>query len=410
MMVRLNQPKFGNASPLTRMFHLFENRYEPGFLVLSKFMANSAPRLAFTRNKNERQEVLFNELVQGSALFVLLPITAPIGDFVQGKLAGIPRQWLKMRNADALAQAGRWGGERLQNSLKVAKLGKSLGASAFIAAMLVATTYLRNYRTIQRTGFSDYQKVVGLGGNVQPTAEDRVKAEAAMRKNMNIIKGLFAGGALAWLSVMGGAGWLVRRGKNLLGTGGKISTARLDHLMKHAAFVGKNSNQVNGPFRSQWQTLLVWGLPSYLGWFLGCRDKYEVVEQASKFLTFLGGYFWSPRVVNAVISRRYADLLKQAAPYGEMTYTNVLNKIRPENPVLAEQLVRLKNRQWGMLTGLNFVVAGALPVLFNIMFSRWRYQRSQAAAGQAPIASAPVNGLGPGIQRRPLAQWGRVPG
>lgn len=412
--------KFGSAaglalSPLSRMFQFFESSYEPGFILLSKIFANVIPRVGLTRNPNERQEVLFNELTQGGLLFAALPITSFLGAPVMSALSGIPRKLIRMRNSEALAQALEKGGELLQNRLKVAKLGHSIGASAFIAALLIATSYLRNYRTIKRTGFSDYKKVIGLG-NAKPTAEDKAKAEIALKKNMRIMQGLAIGGGLAWLGIMTAAGIISRRGTGLLQAGRLFSKERLDRLMKHWAFVGKHSDQINGPFRSPWQTLMVWGGPSYVGWLLGCRDKYELVEQASKFLTFMGGYFWTPKIVKNIMNSRNKPLLAEAAKFGEMTYTNVIQNVAKEAPETAQKLVRFMNGKWGLLTAMNFSIAGVMPLIFNIFFSKWRHQREEREKGQQPAQGQNVSGtnlraglsVSGGLQRKSFAEWGRT--
>ena len=379
--------RFGNTklalSPLALMFSFFETSYQPGFQALSKVTANVIPRVAITRSAGERKEVLFNEVTQGATLFVSLPILSGLANPIIAKLSGVPRHLIKMENESAIAEAAKLGGEALVNKLKVAKLGKSFGASAFIAALLMGTTYLRNYRTVKRTGFSDYKKVVGLGGPPpKPTAEDKAKADAAMRKNLNIIKGLLVGGAAAFIGIMGGAGLMARRGKS-------FSKPLMDKLMQHWSFVGRSSNQINGPFRSQWQTLFVWGIPSYAGWLLGCRDKYEVVEQMSKFATFLAGYFFTPRIVQKVMAKRHKALLEKGAAHGAMTYTNIINHIAQADHGLAKQLLKFKNKQWGILTVSNFMLAGVLPLVFNQLFSKWRYQREHSATAQAAPQTLP---------------------
>src|ERR1044072_7314253 len=103
-------------------------------------------------------------------------------------------------------------------------------------------------------------------------------------------------------------------------------------MRKHWAFTGKKSNQINGPFKSQWQALVVWGIPSYLGWFLGCRDRYEVIEQTSKFLTFLAGYFWTPKFVKGFMERRHRKLLAEGTPVGGVGYNNAIKNVSKTNP------------------------------------------------------------------------------
>lgn len=372
-------------SPMSRLFSFFETSYQPGFIATSKVIANTVPRTAITRNSNERKEVLFNEITQGSTLFVALPITSAIANPIQSKLAGVSKELIKTENSKAVSTAMIEGGEALANKVKAAKLGKSIGASLFIAALLVATSYLRNYRTIKRTGFSDYKKVVGLGGNVPPTPEEKIKADKAAQKNLNIIKGLVVGGALAWLGTMVGFGRLAQKGGAVFEKGGFLNPNRLKNWMQHWAFVGKNNNQINGIFNSDKQTLWVWGIPSFAGWFLGCRDKFEFIEQSSKFATFWAGYIGTKRFINKFMFKKERAKLAEAAGGAiPATYKAIREKVAngQMTEAVGKQLTKFKNKNWLTLTGMNFFIAGVMPLVFNIFFSKWRYAREHGAGSR----------------------------
>lgn len=367
-------PLVTSVGPLTQLFSFFERAYEPGFILLSKIFGNVLPRTAITRNSAERKEVLFNELTQGSTLFVMLPLGSAVASPIQQWFSGISARQISGQNAVVLA--GLKGLERQR--VLIAKLGKSLGVSALIASMLVATTYLRNYRTIRRTGFSDYKQVVGLGGAKTPTAEDRRQADAAAQKNLRIIQGLLIGGLAAMLGTMGVAGWIARRGNLMLKPGGFLAPERLERWFKDWAFVGKHSNQINAVQKSAKQSLWVWGVPSYLGWFLGCRDQYEVIEQASKFGTFLLGYITTPRLVRALMERVDEKVLDKAARFKPLNYGKVLDTVSKEAPELTQPLLRHLNTRNALALAVNLVVVGAMPVVFNQFFTAWRYRREQA--------------------------------
>ena len=361
------------------MFSFFETSYEPGFLAASKVLANGVPRTAITRTSDERKEVIFNEVTQGSTLFLALPVTSVIGNYAQSAFSGISPKMLAMANADAFQQTSG----KVLRQLKTAKLGKSLGASLMIASLLISTTYLRNYRTIKRTGFSDYKDVVGLGGPRTSTEQDKIKAEAAMKKNLNIIKGLLIGGAATGLTTMAVFGAIARKDGKMLSRTGVLNPKRLNKLFDRWAFVGKRSNQINGPFKPSQtmfgnQGLWVWGIPSYLGWFLGCRDKYEVAEQSSKFATFWAGYMATPRLIGKWMAKKHKALFAEAEKFGGTgTYTKIKTQIADKAPELAKRLEKQKTNQWLWLMGVNILVAGALPIVFNIMFNKWRYAREQ---------------------------------
>ncbi len=420
-----NVPKFQaglKLSPMGSLFSFFESSYQPGFIALSKVIANTMPRVAITRSASERKEVLFNEVTQGATLFVLLAALSPIGNHIQSWFSGkdISKAMIKAENTTAIKEALQSGGEMLANRLKVAKLGKSIGASLFIASTLIATTYLRNYRTIKRTGFSDYKKIVGLEGDIQPTPEDKVKADKAAKKNLNIIKGLMAGGTALWIGTMGAFGLMAKRGNpKLFSESGVFKPDRLANWMKHWSFVGKNSNQINGLFNSKKQTLWVWGIPSFAGWFLGCRDKYELVEQTSKFATFWAGYIGTPMFINKVFKGKEGSLLENLKNSAEnttleklpATYNAVKEKVASGQmtEAVGKQIERAKNNKWYSLTGLNFLIAGVLPLVFNIGFSKWRHQREMAnkAITTPTLPNPQVNtpGMFQSLQRKSFNQF-----
>ncbi len=413
---------------IARMYSWFETSYEPGFILLSKIFGNTVPRTAITRNAEERKEVLFNELTQGATLFLTLPLVSPIANKIQSLFYGrsdVTAATLKQANATVVRAAGREGGIQAVRRLKILKLGKSFGVSAFAAAALIATTYLRNYRTIKRTGFSDYKQVVGLGEKRDPTPEERAQAERAAQRNLNIVFGLLAGGALAGAGIMGGAAYLAKNVDKFFRKGGlftiKSMERGLNHLFKHWALVGKNSNQINSVFKSTKQTLWVWGIPSYLGWFLGCRDKYEVAEQASKFATFVAGYIWVPKLAGwlrgkldklKLVNRESVlpHLFENGKPRFDMTklYSEIINKMgkKAETRGTARQLIKLYNANNMAILGLNLFVIGALPIIFNIFFSAWRHKREEAAR-PVSFGAVPFNHPGGTLRRKSFQAWGQ---
>jgi hypothetical protein len=143
------RPRFGSAlplSPATRLFSFFETSYEPGFIFLSKIFGNILPRVAITRTWDERKEVTFNEATQTAGFFLTLPVASALFNPIQGKLAAISPDLIRMRNEEAFKRAA---GLNLQR-LKVAKLGKSFAVSAIIAWLMLAMPYIRNWRTTSR--------------------------------------------------------------------------------------------------------------------------------------------------------------------------------------------------------------------------------------------------------------------
>lgn len=390
-------------SAATKLFSYFESSYEPGFVLVSKIMGNMLPRVAITRSWEERKEVTFNEITQASGLFVTLPIASALFNPIQGWMAGIPSKLIKMKNDEAFKGLS---GEALQQ-LKVAKLGKSLGVSAVIAFLMLVMPYWRNYRTIKRTGFSDYKKVVALGGKQEPTAEDRKQAAVANQKNLKLIR-IFLGlaGASA-LATMAGAGLLARRGSKILADGGFLNPQRLGALFKDWGFVGKSSNQINALEKSVKQTLWVWGIPSYIGWFLGCRDAYEFVEQGAKFATFVLGYVATPKIFKGLMEFKDRELLKpfrnEAGKVILPTYEKIMKEIAIKEPELAKSLLKHLNSKKGVSLVGNLFAIGVLPVLFNVWFSAWRFNKENA---EPPTPVVPFRHPGGTLQHKSFNTWG----
>ena len=77
------------------------------------------------------------------------------------------------------------------------------------------------------------------------------------------------------------------------------------------------------------------------------------------------------------------------------------------NGALSDQgrkLLRFKQKQWGALMGLNVLIAGVLPLGFNILFTNWRHAREKRDQNAVPPAlpQAPPSPL---IRRPAFEQW-----
>jgi hypothetical protein len=399
---------FGSAaafplSPVTRMFHFFQTQYEPGFILTSKVVGNAVPRVAITRTWDERKEVAFNEVTHTAGLFAVLPLASRLFDPIQSWISGVPTQLIRMRNEEAFAKVS---GEALQQ-LKMAKLGKSLGVSSLLAFLMLLMPYWRNYRTIEKTGFSDYKKVVALGGKQTPTGQDLQEAAEANRKNRRLIQ-LFLGlGAASGLAMMGAAGLIARRGRTMLSSG-LFRPERLNKLLKDWGFVGKNSDQFYSIEKSAKQTFWVWGVPSYIGWFAGCRDGYELMEQGMKFLTFVLGYVATPKIFKSLMEFKDRALLKEfkdtTGKIALPSYDTVINKLSKTDPAKARVLLKHMDTRRGVSLIGNLFVIGVLPLLFNIWFSAWRYKRENAdsTGSSAPPLSTPT---ATPLQRKSFEAW-----
>jgi hypothetical protein len=404
---KVSQPRFKGAeslSAISQMIKFFETSYEPGFILVSKVLGNAIPRVVITRSPEERGDVFFNESTQTAGFFVTLPVASYLLNPVQSWLSKVSVKDIKARNDEAFA---KYTGLAL-NRLKIAKLGKSLGVLAFIAYLKIAMPYIRNYRTIRVTGFSDYKKVIALGGRSKPTEADRRRAEKGKKKDLKIIIGLMISGIINAAAVMALAGYYSRHPEKITAVNGLLNPKRMAMMIKNFALVGKRSNQVMSLEKSGIPTLWFWGVPSYLGWFLGCRDKYEVLEQVSKFGTFVAGYMGTTPLTAHIMKKinhhlmdevnkaagktvevepsiyrrvlQYIGFLPKQTSIIKKTYpnyTDVIEKNVLKNPELKLRYLKYLDRKWIYSLTLNLFAVGVLPVVFNIFFSAWRFKREQ---------------------------------
>lgn len=378
------------------MFHTFDTSYEPGFIFVSKVLGSVPPRILITRDKQERNEALFNEGLHIAGFFAALPIMSRLFNPLQASFSGIKTGLIRQRNEDAFA-AIRSQGERVLRNLKMAKLGKSLGVLVFLSFIKLAIPYMRNLRTVMVTGYTDYTQVIALdqknGPRVPP---DPQKAAEAKQKNLRMIGAFLAGGLTASAGVMGAAALLARKGKAIFEVKGFLNPQRLEKLVRNLALVGKNSDQVMAITKSPHQSNWFWALPFYLGTFIGCRDTTEVWESVTKLLTFIAGYNGMPKLINQIMSRTDRSLLAQIPRDAEKNlpgYDAVLTQNAIPDAALKARYLKYINTKQGVSLLGTLLVTGALPLVFNIYFTNWRNQRKlsqQQALQTRPFASYPT--------------------
>ena len=130
-----------------------------------------------------------------------------------------------------------------------------------------------------------------------------------------------------------------------------------------------------------------------------------MVEQTSKFATFWAGYIGTPMVVQKLMYQKQKNKLVEALAGEAMpkTYTEIREKVTKGlmDERLGKGLIHFKNKGWMTLTGMNLLIAGVLPLVFNIGFSKWRYQRNLAAQPR-PQFNHPGGML---VQKPAFDQW-----
>lgn len=411
--VHLNQPRFRGVgvSPITRLFLFFDTQYEPGFILATKAFGSVPPRIAITRDKTERNEAIVHEALQIAGFFGLMPIVSGLFNPIQGMMANVSADKIRMHNETAFKSLSQASIQRI----KVAKIGKSLGVLTFLALVKMAIPHMRNLYTIKATGLSRFTEVTGLSKPDPNSPQAKRNAKEAERKTIRSILTYVSAGAVGALAIMLAAGQICRSGKNAFASKGLLNPKRLETLFSNFALIGKNSNQISALTKSPAQTMWFWAAPFFIGLFAGCRDKYEIPERLSMLTTFLLGYVTVPKVIEKTLKRLDGSLLTEVKKYigkealPKHAYAAVLQENLISDKNLAQRYIRHLDTKHGLSLLASLLVTGTLPLVFNVIFTKWRYQRDQQMIQkQSHQPSRPVQsaaGVPPSLSNYPMTDY-----
>ena len=172
-------------------------------------------------------------------------------------------------------------------------LGKSMTIFSVIASLLVASPFLRNFVTARRLGTTDFTQIVGeRERDVDPKA--RADAHIAGQRFLRIAGRIIGGGAAIALGMLALTQLAIRRNANF----GTVPQFLLKHLGLEK---GRFNNLAGLP------SFLFWVIPTYAGFTLASRDKFEYKEILLRFAAFNAAFFLLPSAVMKSLQHVFKD-------------------------------------------------------------------------------------------------------
>lgn len=165
-------------------------------------------------------------------------------------------------------------------------LGKSLAIYSFVSSYVIASPFLRNYITLQRTQASNFAEVVGLSKDQRPKNKTELEAKGRYYRQR-------------FAEIWG-------RG---IGISALILAATYSLARQKTPFVGifKSVDKLIGLPHGQYRHLkdlpayLFWAIPAYVGLWKGSRDRLEKKETLFKAAGFGLAFIVLPRTVERLV-------------------------------------------------------------------------------------------------------------
>ncbi len=376
--------------------------------VFKDVLGFNVPKIIFTRTPSERLDVATLEL-SNTAITVGLSLLLPqlVRGLVQ-RVSAIPKAELVGKAAADISAKAR-----------LARLGASFGFMFPFASAFWAAVFFRNYLTVERSNTANFEALIGL--EKKGEAQQKRTPEEEKRYQLHMAwKVLGIGTALGLASGLGFSLAARRYGKEALPkslewlfskfhlrgeAGGKIADQKGFFQKLGAVIKGNGANQVNDGLA----TFLFWLAPAYLGWLHAARGPNEFKEQALKAAN---GVLWfsifTPMVVKPIFSRFFKKVTGETASgtsdsilrrlIGKIsgngvvpTYEQILT--HPRYAPVRDQLMKLKNKQFGIGLAITVLMLGASPQILNIFLTRRRYEQEQneKQQPQPDFGSRPVH-------------------
>jgi hypothetical protein len=262
-----------------------------GWEVLAKEVVGiNAPKIAVTRDQDERIDVAVNEV--GNTL----------GYFGGG--------WALNHAADVLLRdVAKTHPERFV-------LGKSIALFAPLTAFMWGMPFLRNYVTAARIGVSDFARIIGKG-----TQAESASGNPASKSPNDYLRTFATAMAVGAGIGLAGLGW-TRMAQTIKPAGqlldvtirglqsirnipelwlyGKRSRNLFEHLTLGSGHVD-SKGFMSG--MNDTHAMLFWGAPAYAGWYCAARDQHERRETAIKFGTFTASFFAVPALAEHLLEK-----------------------------------------------------------------------------------------------------------
>jgi hypothetical protein len=240
--------------------------------------------------------------------------------------------------------------------LKWLQLSRSFGLYALLGSLIFASPQFRNLFTLKRTGATQFSEMIG---EKKQSAQNSLEQQALVAKEKHqcitkIKKSLATGAGLAAFFL--GLGGLFAAKKTTLP---KWMEAKLPVL--GGSFLDKVSLK-DGKFKNlpDMGAILSWVLTTYVGLFIGARDKYEKAETAIRFGAYMASFFILPNAMRHLIEKPLKQYHTKFFGSGD-------------------------NIAWGAKFLTSSLLCSAMPSFVNIALTHWRVKRD----GKKVVLAAP---------------------
>jgi hypothetical protein len=313
--------------------------------------------LSYLRNSKEGQDTLFNEAVNTAGFF---------GGFYG--LSALYSKWLKKLNLSIVEQA--------LEPLSKGRLAKSVALISFAFTFMLSTPFLRNAYSAWKFKSVDFKSLIEKEKSTPATAQaQEMEARQFIRKNLVIGTSLILGGLAA------GAGLFYALAKHpALAFNKQTTQTMFGKIAQFFTLDGRHGDGIGGM-----KAVAFWGLPAYVGWMAGARDRYEFLETGLKFASFTLSFAGIDALLNGYHLKRFAALKKSAVLNTEIEkafYNKKTGQFIYENlKQLPELLSRFKGleavlgRESALFTGifaLKILTSLVIPFGINAYFTNKR--------------------------------------
>ncbi len=354
--------------------------------VTKDVLGFNVPKIAVTRTPKERLDVATLELSNTGITVGSSLLFPPIIRKAAQKLSGVAPELLSTQAVEALPAKA-----------KLARLGASFGFLFPFASAFWSAVFFRNWLTVKRTNIANFEHLVGLdqgGKKARRSPQEEMAYQLGMAKKVLAVGATLGAGALLGFS---------RMAKNFQG---KALSPVMENLFHKFHLGGKKADQLRGRL----STFLFWLAPAYLGWLHAARGKNEFVEQAVKAVN---GVMWfslfTPMLDKFYYKKKFETLLQR--PLSEIPGYADIPKIAQGNAKMAEQLTRLKNKQFGIGMAITILMLSTTPQLLNIFLTKRRHEQEKQAKSQGPASTQlspypfPGSISGPPLVRNPQSPF-----
>ncbi|MEW5821775.1 MAG: hypothetical protein AB1782_16395 [Cyanobacteriota bacterium] len=316
------------------------------------------PKLSISRSADEAREIAFAEVAESAVFYFSITPIAKFFSKVFSSLFNLTSDKF-ITPIDTIKNNGN-----LIKNLKLAKFGKIAATFSVLLPLIYAIAPIRNLITLGKTGKKDFVSLINLEKtrNLNNNDDKTTPAEKARQKAISLLKklALFASIGLTFT-----AGTVALARNNTIY---KNIEPAINSIVKHFDFKG------NAGLTIKQLGFLIMPV-SIASYFIASRDKYEILENARRFIITVPMMFFGQDLVERKIyrffDRAWGSTLTSSK--GIRTYDELLKL------PFKEQAINLKSKNWAIALAflINTMAIGAAVSILNRISTKHRYQKKQ---------------------------------